>query len=231
MTLQEYVTQQFVGKEKSKQEVLDDIYKSLKEGWNEKLGYVPEKPMALITVHDPKSSVIESIGFSEPNDLIQNRFGVFFGSILNSGGTVPRSFQDTQGTFRTVNGNHTSDQSYARTNTLPGSTNGGLVRIGRGGAITRDDLDLTDPFIVAPESNLLSVSTSPLWSPGSQNAVIDALMVNVTSSDTIGECGLYLKLTSVSPPAANVYMMSHDVAGASFSSGQNINITYTWSIA
>ena len=211
--------------------IQDDIFKTIKEAWNKKLGYVPEKPMALITVHDPASSVIESIGFSEPNDVIQDKFGGFFGGILNSGGTVVRLIPDTGGTSRTVNCNHTSDLAYTRTNITAGTTNGGRVRIGRGGTITRGDFDLTDPYVVAPESNFIPVSAAPLWSSGSQNAVIDALLVNVTTSDTIGECGLYMKMTSVSPSAAATYLMSHDVAGASFSSGQNINVTYTWSIA
>lgn len=229
MSLQEYVSQQFVGKDKSKQDILNEIYKAGKDAWNDKLGYIPLKPMALITVHNPNSSIIESIGFSEPTDILTNIFGASFGAMFNSGGTVSRNIQDEDGIVRTIWMNDQNGNQYTRNN---GGTSVGMqMQIGRGlGTFNRSDFNLTDPFVVAPESNKFTISPGG-WNSGNQQVVVNGLLTNVTTSDSIGECALWARwYVQIGVNNTKFFLLSHDLAGASFSSGQNINVTYTWSI-
>ncbi len=228
--LQQYLQEQFVGKDKTKTSIQDDIFKTIKEAWNEKLGYVPEKPMALITVFESETpNILESIGCSEPNDLLTNIFGAAFAGMLTNGGIVDKNLTDSSGVGRTVRMSTTGNFLF---NTSENGGAGVLMQIGRGGAIARSDFALTDPFIVAPESNTFNV-TSGGWLTGSKQVVVNGLLSSVTTSDTIGECGLFARWNrnQFIPIGQSNFLISHDVAGASFSGGQNINVTYTWSIS
>lgn len=226
MSLQDYMQEQFIGHDKSKQQILDEIYRAAKDGWKDKLGYIPLKPMALVTVHNPNSSIIESIGFSEPNDLLTNIFGAALGGMFNSGGTVTKNITDESGIVRSIWMNNSSGNQYTRNNNAAGCN----MQIGRGGAIQRSDFNLTDPFIVAPESNKFQITPGG-WNSGNQQAIVNGLLTNVTTSDTIGECALWFRwYVQLGLNNAVWFLGSHDVAGASFSSGQNVNVTYTWSI-
>ena len=69
------------------------------------------------------------------------------------------------------------------------------------------------------------------WISGNQQVIVNGLLSAVTTSDTIGECGLFVRWYSNGAGGSRDYMISHDAAGGAFSSGQNINVTYTWSIA
>ena len=82
--------------------------------------------------------------------------------------------------------------------------------------------------MVAPESNFFNTSPGG-WLTGFQQVVVNALLNNVTSSDVVGECGLFCRWHLIGA-TTNFFMLSHDVAAAAFSTGQNINVTYTWSI-
>jgi hypothetical protein len=232
MTIQEYVSDQFVGKDKHRLSVQNDLWKSIKESYQEKLGYVPFKPMALITAHNKETpSVIESIGFSDPNDIINDNFGVLFSGILSSVNTH-KTMTDYLGVVRTYSMLAVSGWNR-RENSPYVSSCGSYMRVGRGGGgVQRSDTDLFDPFIVAPEANFF-VTGSGGWVSANQQVVIDGVLTNVTTSDSIGECGLYMlmKTTTNSTAGSNkINMMSHDVAGTGFVGGQNINVTYTWSI-
>lgn len=225
MSLQDYIAEQYIGQDKSKQQILDDIYKSAKDAWKDKIGYIPLKPMALITVHNPNSSIIESIGFSEPEDLLTNIFGAGFAGMLNSGGTVEKNLTDENGIVRTLKMNDSGGDTYARS----GNTCGCVMRVGRGGTILKSDFNLTDPFVAVPENGFFNVTPGG-WNSGNQQVIVNGLLASVTSSDTIGECGLFCRWFSDAAGTAFYFLLSHDAAGASFNSGQNINVTYTWSI-
>jgi len=233
MLLQSYINEQFVGKDKSRDSILNEIYKSAKDGWKDKLGYIPMKPMALITVHDPNSSIIESIGFSEPDDILTDNFGVWL-SLLQSGSPNASKFMvDYLGVSQLTTVNSTAGSGFQRREDSPFvSSVGAYFKIGRnGGGSTpaRSDFDLFDPFVVAPESNFFVPSPGG-WISGNQQVVINALLSSVTTSDTIGECGLYLFGNPSSSNHNKIFLISHDIAGSSFVGGQNINVTYTWSI-
>lgn len=231
MTIQDYVSEQFVGKDKHRLTVQDDLWKSIKEAYKEKFNYVPLKPMALITAHNPETpSIIESIGFSDPNDIINDNFGVLFSRVI-AASNPDFTMTDYLGVVRTYRGLSTG---YNRRENSPYSSSvGSYMRVGRGGGgFARSDTDLFDPFIVSPEANFF-VTGSGGWLSPNQQVVIDGTLVNVTTSDTIGECGLYIicKTTTNSTAGSNkINMMSHDAAGTAFVGGQNVNVTYTWSI-
>ena len=191
MSLQQYISEQFVGQDKSKQQILNDIYKSAKDAWNDKLGYIPLRPMALITVHNPKSSIIESIGFSEPDDLLTNIFGAAFSGMWNNGANTQRNISDSDGTVRTMNMN---DPETTFVNTYARSISGAgcVMRVGRGGTILRSDFNLTDPFIIAPEANMFNTNGGA-WFSANQQVIVEGLLANVTTTDIIGECGLFCR--------------------------------------
>lgn len=215
----------FIGEDKNKIKIQDEIFKTIKENWNKKLGYVPEKPMALITVYDPKDpDILKSIGCSEPNDLLTDIFGASLSGMINNGNAA-RNITNESGVVKTVNFNDSGGNQFARNDPGPCGT---TMRVGRGGPIDRSDFNLTDPFVVVPEALNFNVTPGG-WLSGSQTVVVNGLLAGVTTSDTIGECGLYMRWRSI-PTAYFRYMISHDVAGASFQSGQNVNVTYTWSI-
>lgn len=226
-SLQEYLQEQFVGKDKTKISIKDDIFKTIKEGWDKKLGYVPERPMALITVFEPETpNILESIGCSEPNDLLTDIWGAAFAGMVNGGAFTPKLLSDENGVVRTAFMQDSGGSQFSR-NDDHGAC-GTSMRIGRGGVILRSDFNLTDPYVVAPESNRFGISTSGGWISGLQQVVVNGLLANVTTSDTIGECGLFMQWNAQT--AVNVFMISHDAAAGSFTSGQNVNVTYTWSI-
>lgn len=235
MQLSEYITEQYVGQDKARVNLLDDIYKAAKDGYKEKLGYVPMKPMALITVHDPESSIIESVGFSEPDDILTDNFGVFL-SLLQSGApNSTKSMVDYLGVSHFSRVNSNSGSGFQRREDSPFVASvGSYFKIGRNfggaGSVARSDFDLNEPYLVAPESNFFT-NTPGGWLSGNQQVVINGLLASVTTSDSIGECGLYLYGTPQAASNRNkIFLMSHDIAGASFSGGQNVNVTYTWSI-
>lgn len=231
-TLSEYVNEQFVGQDKSKSQILEEIYKAAKDGWNDKINYVPLKPMALITVHDPGSSIIESIGFSEPDDIITNIFGAWFSGNFGSALTA-RNLSNTNGIVRTVHIKQANGATFTRTQpSSPAREGGGYMWVGRNGAssaVSRTDFQLNDPFAAVPEANVFA-SAGGGWLEDNQQVVANGLLASVTTSDVVGECGLLCRWHQVSTFTSEWFLLSHDIAGASFSSGQNINVTYTWSI-
>jgi len=233
MSLQEYISEQFVGQDKSKQQILDEIYKAAKDAWYDKLKYIPLKPMALITVHNPGSSIIESIGFSEPNDIILNNFGIAFAGNFNNGAVVV-SLTDVFGVADDYRINSSNNIYNARDNNPNTEAIGTQMQLGLGGgSFVRSNIALNNPFVSAPESNRFNTGEGG-WLTGTQQVVVNGLLSNVTSTDTVGECGLFglWRNDSAAGAAQNVFiiMLSHDIAAASFVSGQNINTTYTWSI-
>ena len=121
--------------------------------------------------------------------------------------------------------NDSGGNQFARND---GGTCGATMRVGRGGVIAISDFNLTDPFVAAPESNNFAVTPGG-WLTGLQQVVVNGLLSNVTTTDTIGECGLFMRWR-IQTDTFHRFMISHDVAAASFVSGQNINVTYTWSI-
>jgi hypothetical protein len=227
MTDQQYITEQYVGKDKVSDKIKDDIYKTLKENWNEKLGYVPQRPMALITVHNPHSSIIESIGYSEPSDLILDNFGAWFSAVFNPGGLIQKNLVSEGGSVSTFNVN-TSTGFDGKFNTNGQHFLGCQFQVGRGGPVSRSDFELFEPFVIAPESNKFGITPGG-WISGSQTVVIDGLLANVTTTDSIGECGIWAQWDNSSVGQRQVLLV-HDIAGAAFASGQNVNVTYTWSI-
>jgi hypothetical protein len=228
--LQQYLQEQFVGQDKTRISIQEEIFKTIKEGWNKKLGYVPERPMALITVFEPETpNILESIGCSEPNDLLTNIFGASLSGQFNSGGNVDKNLSDISGVVRTVRMG--SDTGFTFNVSTGGVRAGVMMQVGSGGAIARSDFQLTNPFLVPPESNVFDVSSGG-WLTATQQVVVNGLLTNVTTSDTIGECGLFGRWnkSQVNPPSIQHFLLSHDNAGASFNGGQNVNVTYTWSI-
>jgi hypothetical protein len=150
-----------------------------------------------------------------------------FAGNFNPGGTVTKILVNTGGFSQTVNINEAGQTAY--NNNFQGVFVGTKFKIGRNGSgIQRSDVDLTEPFLAAPESGLITILPGG-WNSGSQVVVASGLLSSVTTSDSIGECGIFC-LWVTGGGVSQQFMISHDVAGGSFVGGQNVNVTYTWSI-
>ncbi len=232
---EDYMTEQFVGKDYAKVNVGKEIYKALAENWTEKLGYIPLRPMALIQVTDPKDpTILTGIGFSEPDDLLLDNFGVFLSSTINNGPDLTRTCVDENGIVRSIKFQEASfSQKMYCNNTVSGGTVslGGFLKIGQDStAPTRPDFDLTQPFISGPQSGNIA-PLKPVWDSDDQQGDVTGLVTNATLGGTVRECGLYATwLEGTSNNNTNI-MLSHDIASVNFDPGANIQITYTWSLS
>jgi hypothetical protein len=231
---QQYMNDQFIGKDPNQKNVGRDIFKALKENWKEKLGYIPLKPMALITVTDPNSPILKGIGFSKPNDLLLDNFGVMLSSCINTGGDVRRNVVDETGVVRTV---HFQENGNIRmcfaTETSPVALSlGGFFKVGQGTtAPARSDFDIETPFVTAPLSGDIGV-IQPVWISNDQEAIVTAIISNIILGGTIEECGMFCRWRIGFGTTAADFMVSHDLTGSvNFSSGDHIQMTYTWSLS
>lgn len=231
--LQEYLLEEFVEKDKTKLNIQDDIFKSIKEGWDKKLGYVPERPMALVTITDPdEPNVLKSIGCSEPNDLILDNFGVVFAGQFNNNVNTLRNLVDEFGNTKTFRVGGTTPVNYCGTQNIGTPFSAGMrMLIGSNssaGGVARSDFDLNDRFVAAPEALPFGVTPGG-WISGNQQVVVEGVINNVTTNDSIGEAGLQAFWNDTAAVGNNI-LICHDICGGAFLSGQNVNLTYTWSI-
>ncbi len=229
-----YLQQQFLDQDKSKKSVSEEIFKTIKEKWNEKLGYVPQKPMALITIHDPDdSNIIKSMGASEPDDIITDQFGAIFAGQYNNGGAHNRIIPDRDGFSRIVRVGDLAGSGYAAM-VFGGQSVGMQFWVGRNGnsdPVTRSDFTLNDEFVVAPQTLPFNMTAAGGWIPANEHVVAEAVLNGVVGNDSIGECGLLAKWTRDPFNVTSLFLITHDIAGGAFVDGQNINVTYTWSIS
>jgi len=238
-TFQQYVNEQFIGKDPNRTDVGRDIFKALKENWIEKIGYIPTKPMAIIKVTEKDSPIIKSLGFSEPDDLLLDNFGVMMSSCINTGADVQRNVVDYTGVVRTMhfqeNGNiNMAFATYQRPPPFfPGVdlSLGGYLRVGSG--VTppaRSDFQIETPMIIPPMTGFLNVGI-PYWIEANQEAVVQTLITPALIAGDINECGLYSLMRLGSSNSSVIIMMSHDAATASFNEGDHIEMSYTWSLS
>jgi len=232
--LQQYLQEQFFEQDKLKINIQDEIFKSIKENWNEKLGYVPQKPMALVTVTNPGESILQSVGCSEPDDIILNTFGAVFAAQYNVNAAILVNVSDVAGVVRTLRCGSASNVVFPSNNNCPFefiASTGMQMQIGRNGSalpVARSDFQLHDPYVIGSESSRFNVTPGG-WITGSQNVVVDGILSNVASTDTIGEAALIAQWLDTISAQRNI-MITHDICGGAFSTGQNVNLTYTWSI-
>ena len=239
-SFQKYVNEQFIGKDPSRVNVGRDIFKSLKDNWMDKLGYIPQKPMALIKVTKQNSPIIKGLGFSEPDDLLLDNFGVMLSSCINTGSDVQRNVVDEIGITRTMhwqeNGNFPNAFTTADSTPGPAFALGGLIEIGFGDSQgnpwnpQRSDFQLRQRFIVVPQSLFQNVST-PEWISNVQNVVLTSQVNGVVGDFNVGECGMFEFFRRGFTTNADLIMLSHDKTGLMVSDGDNIKTTYTWSLS
>ena len=234
-SFQKYVNEQFIGKDPSRVNVGRDIFKSLKENWMDKLGYIPQKPMALIKVTEQNSPIIKGLGFSDPDDLLLDNFGVMLSSCINTGSDVQRNVVDNTGIVRTIhfqeNGN--LPMAFATADSTPGPalSLGGFLQLGSGTTPpARPDFALEVPFVISPQAGNKGVIT-PVWIPADQEALVTALISNIIVGETIRECGMFCQWRIGFTNTKADFMISHDAVNTSFDGGDHIEITYTWSLS
>lgn len=230
----QYMNEQFIGKDPNYNKVGKDIFKSLKENWVEKIGYIPMKPMALIQVRESQDSpVLKGIGFSEPNDLLLDNFGVMLSSCINTGADVQRNITDENGVVRTVHfqENQNFRMAFATEISPVALSLGGFFKVGSGTTTpARSDFDIETAFGVPPLSSNLAVII-PVWISNDQEAIVTSFITNVLLDDTIRECGMFVRWRiGFSTGSAN-FMVSHDATSVNVDAGDFFEMTYTWSLS
>ena len=230
------MNEQFVGKDPNRINVGKEIFKALKENCKEKIGYIPLKPMALVEVTEPDSSILKGIGFSEPNDLLLDNFGAFLGAAINNGVDAFRNLTDRNGNVQDVHVQENQNlRMFNATEITPVALSlGGFLAIGKGDVTSwdpqRSDFDLRTPFVTPPESNNIAVAI-PAWISEDQEGIVTGLVTNTQLAGVVGECGMFCIWRIGFGTGASSFMISHDKTGVPFGAGANIQITYTWSLS
>lgn len=224
-----YLKEEFIGKDPNRVKIDEDIFRVIKETYCKKLNYVPLKPMALVIVNDPGSEIIKDISCSEPNDLLTNQFGLALAGILSSAGESNRTLVNNLGVSQSVNLNSVGF-TYNRTSTVaPVTAPGVQTQLGQGTSTPqRTDIDIETPFTISPESLKLSIIAGG-WFPASQQVIAKSLFQNAGANGNAGECALFGRWQNTSR-IMNSFMLSHDLVTINWAKGQNVSVTYTWSI-
>lgn len=234
-SFQQYMNEQFVGKDPSRSNVGRDIFKALKEKYKEKLGYIPLKPMALIEVREQDSPVLKAIGFSEPDDLLLDIFGAMFSGCINTGADVLRNITDNTGVVRTVrfqeNGNAPNAFATGDGTPAPNLSMGGFFKLGSGVTPpTRADFQIETSLIAAPFSGNVSIIT-PVWISANQEGIVTGILSNALIAETIFECGMFCNWRQDSSTSGRSFMVSHDATNVPYQINDHVQVTYTWSLS
>jgi len=229
--MNEYLNQ-FKGKTINKT-IMQDCRNYLLE---EKLRITEKNPneVSLVSVLDPKTKEIISIGGSTPSDLILDAFGLIWsqhnrtvvGGTVDFGGMIAED--NVSRTFRFINIGTPVNTRYNEGN-LPNA--GGQVKIGQGiSAVARTDFDIETPFVTTPES--LPVNVSPPIYDNILNQISFFTLQVAGGSGTISEIGFFLLWRDFSTGVTRRYMIAHDLIlpTVSFIATQSIAVNWIWQI-
>lgn len=234
--LWDYLKEQYIGKDPNYKDIGEDIYRVIKEGYCKKLGYMPMKPMAVITVTDGESPILQDISCSEPNDILLNNFGFFLSGVLGSG--IPAAgakiqMVDNFGFTRNYNMRSAGD-TYNRTSAVAPILSTGMgLQIGQnpsGLTPTRSDFQLFVPFAATPEALPFSTGGAGVWVPASQQAVCAGIMGPASIVGGTVRESLLLAFWQDESNIQREVALSHDQVFVSFGAGGFVTLTYTWGI-
>jgi len=202
----------------------------------EKLRITQKNPneVSLVSVLDPKTKEIISIGGSVPSDLITDAFGLMWSqhNRVVVGGTVDFAGliaeDNVARTIRFINVGTPVNTRYNEGN-LPNA--GGQVKIGQGStAPARSDFDIETPFVTSPES--LPVNVSPPVYDNVLNQIDFFTIQQAGGSGTISEIGFFLLWRDLTTGGTRRYMIAHDLISptVSFIATQTITVNWIWQI-
>lgn len=197
----------------------------------EKLRVTEKNPneVSLVSVLDPKTKEIISIGGSTPNDLILDAFGLLLQEHNRVAGFAPPI--DSALVFKAIDGiarvfrmvSASPQVSY----NSPLGTRGGQIKIGQGiTAPARTDFDIETPFVTSPESLLTNV-TAPFY----DNTLFQIQFfssLQAGGSGSISEIGFFCLWRDLTTGATRSYMLAHDLISPSVSFIANQIITMNW---
>jgi len=198
----------------------------------EKLRITQKNPneVSLVTVSDPKTKEIISMGGSTPSDLILDAFGFLWQEHIRIpvGGSVvtPSIFKAEDGVTRAF---RIIDPLTAYNKPL--GTRGGQIKIGQGStAPARSDFDIETPFVTSPESLAQNV-TAPFY----DNILFQIQFfssLQAGGSGSISEIGFFCFWRDVTTGGTRRYMLAHDLIspGQAFVASQIITMNWTWQI-
>lgn len=200
----------------------------------EKLRITEKNPneVSLVSVLDPKTKEIISIGGSIPSDLITDAFGFLMQehNRLPVGPTVdsPLVFKAEDGVtraFRMVSPN--PQVSY----NTPLGTRGGQIKIGQGfTAPARSDFNIETPFTTSPES--LEQNVTPPFYDNTLFQIQFFSSLQAGGSGIISEIGFFVLWRDVTTGGTRRYLLAHDLISpnVSFIAAQTITMNWTWQI-
>jgi len=197
----------------------------------EKLRITEKNPneVSLVSVSDPKTKEIISIGGSTPSDLILDAFGF----LLQEHNRVPVGTVSSASIFKATD-NVTRAFKMADPLTAynkPLGTRGCQIQIGQGiTAPVRTDFDIETPFVTSPESLPTDV-TAPFY----DNTLFQIQFfssLQAGGSGTISEIGLLCSWRDVTTGGTRSYLLAHDLIlpTVSFITNQIITMNWVWQI-
>lgn len=197
----------------------------------EKLRVTQKNPneVCLVSVLDPKTKEIISIGGSIPSDLICDAFGRLWAehNRIPVGGAVDFvgliAEDNVQRTIRLID----PLTAYNK----PVGSFGGQIKIGQGTtAPVRTNFDIENPFVISPES--LATDVTPPFYDNILGQIQFFSSLQAGGSGTISEIGFFSIWRSQVPVTVLPYLLARDLVSptVSFIATQIITVNWTWQI-
>jgi len=202
----------------------------------EKLRVTEKNPneVCLVSVLDPKTKEIISIGGSTPSDLILDAFGFLLQehNRLPVGSSPPVDsplvFKANDGVTRALRMVSPNPQvSY----NSPLGTRGGQIQIGSGSTPpVRTDFDIETPFVVSPEDS--PVDVTPPFYDNVLNQIQFFSSFQAGGSGSISEIGFFCFWRDITTGGTRLYLLAHDLISpsVSFIATQVITMSWIWQI-
>jgi len=189
--------------------------------------------VSLVSVLDPKTKEIISIGGSTPSDLITDAFGRMWAEhnrIVTAGDADFSPLIAEDGVSRTIRLVPLSSNPFVAFNS-PAGTFGGQIKIGQGiTAPVRSDFDIETPFVTSPES--LPQNVTPPFYDNTLFQIQFFSSFQAGGSGAISEIGFFSIWRSLVPVTALRYLLAHDLISpvVNFIATQVITMNWTWQI-
>ena len=189
--------------------------------------------VSLVSVLDPKTKEIISMGGSTPTDLILDAFGRMWAehNRVPAGGDIDFvgliAEDGVQRTIRLVSLNQNPPNAY---NSAIG-TRGGQIQIGQGiTAPVRTDFDIETPFVVSPEDS--PVDVTPPFYDNVLNQIQFFSSFQAGGSGSISEICFFCFWRDLSTGGTRLYLLARDLISPSLSfiATQVITMNWTWQI-
>ena len=214
----------------AKETKLRDVHKFILENRAEKLGYENKfLPMALVSVVEPKTKEILSIGASVPGDLISDNFGEILAAwhrVPGAGETLLTNIlRDVTNSLRTVRIYHQGSNNI-------GVQTGSLVQIGSGITVpTRGDFAIETVFANGGPEDSQVVTAIGGYSPTLGKMTVAALISPTAGAGTVNESTLFYTFVD-SLGALRIFLLSRDAISpaVTFVLGKAVNVEYVWQL-